>query len=214
MVAKLAVKRYMYRMQFDRQKFKEAIVYIASHCEPDRLGAVKLNKVLYFSDMLNYASSGEAITWAEYKKRPMGPTSDYVPRALRELEKESRLKISEVNYFGYLKKQYEPISKPDLSRFREKEIALIDEVIDFVCNKNSATTISDYSHNAAWDSVSFGDPITYNSVFHIFDNVVSEEDLDWADSQAAVIEDARSNNTPLVTAPFGDLRSRVLAVRG
>lgn len=200
-------------MQFDRSKFKEAIIYIAGKCDSDRLGAVKLNKVLYFADMLNYASTGDALTWAQYKKRPMGPTSDFVPRALRELSEAGRLEIREVDYFGYAKKQYLPTSSPDLSRFHSDEIKLLDEVIDFVCNQNTATTISEFSHNAAWDAVDFGEPISYNSVFHIFGNVVSEEALDWADSQATAIENTESKNGPLVTTDFGAFRSRVRAMQ-
>ena len=57
-------------MQFDRAKLKTVILYVCSRCEPAQLGAVKLHKVLYFTDMLHYAHAGTAVTGATYRERP------------------------------------------------------------------------------------------------------------------------------------------------
>jgi hypothetical protein len=41
----------------DEQKMKELILYISQKCADDtKFGATKLNKILYFSDFLAYAS--------------------------------------------------------------------------------------------------------------------------------------------------------------
>ena len=56
---------------FNEQKFKELVIYIAGRCESDPyFGAVKLNKLLFFSDFFAYAKLGNPITGAEYMKLP------------------------------------------------------------------------------------------------------------------------------------------------
>ena len=52
----------------------ELILYIAKRCEADpTFGAVKLNKLLWWSDFLFYARAGQPITGVEYQKLPAGP---------------------------------------------------------------------------------------------------------------------------------------------
>ena len=47
-------------MQYDRGKLKSVVLYTCAKCEPSRLGAVKLHKVLYFADMIRLCPSGNA----------------------------------------------------------------------------------------------------------------------------------------------------------
>lgn len=74
-------------MQFDREKLKAAILYACRRCGPNRLGAVKLHKVLYYSDMLRYVQSGRSITGSTYRKRPLGPTCDQLLGTLKDLQR-------------------------------------------------------------------------------------------------------------------------------
>ena len=143
-------------MQFDRAKFKDVVLYTCHKCDRSKLGAVKLNKVLYFLDMVRYAWTGAPVTGAAYKKRKHGPTTDYLLPALRDLVAERKLQINDVNFFGFTKKEYVTLVEPDISRLGKEEIILLDEVIDFVCSDNTATTISEYSHQTPWEMVEFG----------------------------------------------------------
>jgi hypothetical protein len=201
-------------MQFDVEKFESLVVYVCHKADRSALGAVKLHKVLYFSDMLFYAEHGTAITGATYRKRPFGPTCDTLVGCLRSLERRGAIRINEVDYFGYLKKEFELVIHPDLARFSELEIALVDEVIDFVCNENSAKTISDFSHNRAWESVEFGDVIQYNSVFSIFPTEISPEAIEWGKAEVQHLASARSSKASVARHDFGDFRGRVLQARG
>ncbi|WP_159730047.1 Panacea domain-containing protein [Methylosinus sp. Ce-a6] len=201
-------------MQFDVEKLENLVIYACRKAERSALGAVKLHKVLYFSDMLFYAEHGTAITGATYRKRPFGPTCDVLLSSLRSLEKRGAIRIHEVDYFGYLKKEFESLTQPELSRFSELEIALVDEVVDFVCNENSAKTISDFSHNRAWESVEFGDVIRYNSVFSIFPTDVSPEAIEWAKAEVERLASARSSKASVARHDFRDFRDRVLQARG
>src|SRR5258706_14791214 len=97
-----------YGMQFDRSKVKAVILYTCHKCDRSKLGAVKLNKVLYFLDMIRYAWMGAPVTGSTYKKRKHGPTCDQLLPVLRELAAEKKLQINDVTFFGFTNKTNVP----------------------------------------------------------------------------------------------------------
>lgn len=53
--------------QPDDDKFKELILFICERSEGDSpFGAIKLNKLLFFTDFVSYSRFGHAVTWHEY----------------------------------------------------------------------------------------------------------------------------------------------------
>lgn len=201
-------------MQFDRTKLKTVILYTCTKCDAGQLGAVKLHKVLYYSDMMRYVHVGTPLTGATYRKRPHGPTCDQLLPSLRELQRDSAIEIRETDYFGYRKKEYVPRQQPDVDRLSEVEREILDEVIDFVCFNNTAKTISEYSHNLAWDMVEFGDVLPYNSAYLMFPNEVSPEAMEWANQEAAKLEAAGATKREVGGTTFADFRSRLLEASG
>jgi hypothetical protein len=197
-------------MQFDRSKFKDVILYTCRKCDRSKLGAVKLNKVLYFLDMIRYAWTGGPVTGATYKKRKHGPTTDQLLFALRELQAEKKLEIHSVNFFGFTKKEYMALVEPDISRLGKEEIVLLDEVIDFVCSDNTAKTISEYSHQTPWEMVEFGQEIPYHSAFLLYPSEVSLEAIEWAEAEAKAIADQSARSEQVVYTDGSVFRRRLL----
>jgi hypothetical protein len=196
-------------LQFDKEKLKATILYTCTLCEAAELGAVKMHKVLYFFDMLHYAQVGSPATGATYRKSAHGPTCDALLPMLREMEAAGEIRVREVDYFGYRKKEFHALTEPEIQRFSGAERALLDEVIDFVCRDNTAKTISDFSHGRAWEIAEFGEVIPYHSALHLFPDQVSLEAMDWASGEEAEIEAARQEGDPLGYPLFSDLRARV-----
>lgn len=194
-------------MQFDREKLKAVILYVCKRCRAGDLGAVKLHKVLYFSDMIRYIQLGTAITGSTYRKRPLGPTCDQLQSSLRELVESGKLRIDSVDYFGYCKKQFAALVEPE-ARLSESELLVLDEVIEFVCWNNTARTISEFSHQSPWELAAFGDVLPYSSAFRLLPNQVSEESMQWASEQGALIKSERQPRLGIVR--FKDFRSRIL----
>ena len=197
-------------MQFDRAKLKAVILYTCSRCAPEELGAVKLHKVLYYADMVHYLYAGVPLTGATYRKRPLGPTCDGLLSTIKELEAAGAIQVREVNYFGYRKKEYMALKEPETERLSESELAILDEVIDFVCRGHTAKTISDFSHSTPWEIVEFGEELPYHNALHLIPNQVSKEAFDWALEQASAIEAERSKTDALDYPVLASLRSRVL----
>jgi hypothetical protein len=197
-------------MVFDRDKLEASVLYICGKCEQSRLGAVKLHKVLYFADMLRYADTGSSITGSTYKKRPLGPTCEQLLPILSSLQRNGSVEIQTVDYFGYAKKQYVAKLPVDTNRLSVDELRLLDEVIDFVCYSNSAKTISEYSHNRAWELADFGEELKYNSVFLIFPSEMSSETMDWAETEVKRLASEKPKGGALDRPDFGLLRARIL----
>jgi hypothetical protein len=204
------VRKYL-EFQFDRSKFKECVLYICSRCDASNLGSVKLHKTLYFADMLRYVWQGHPITGETYQKSRLGPTSRHLHWTLKLLEREDAIEVRKVPYFGYLKSEYLPRRQPNLACLAPDEVALLDEVIDFVCRNNTAKDISELRHSRAWEITALGEEIPYHTAFLIFPSVVSEEAMEWAEGEAQDIEDQRSKSNPVGYTSLADFRGRILA---
>ena len=59
-------------------------------------------------------------------------------------------------------------AEPDPGRLAPEEVALLDEVADFVCNRNSARMISEFSHQRPWELAEFGEVIGYETALLLF----------------------------------------------
>ena len=160
-------------------KFKEMIHYICHQCKnPQMLGAVKLNKVAWFSDVISFQETGNAISSARYVKQKFGPVPKQILPVLRELQDEGRLRIDEVEYYGNTKRQYVSLSDPDVSIFSETELKTLDSVIDAVCNGHTASTISDLTHDDIWKIAEIGEEIPLHAILASEFSEVTDEDIE------------------------------------
>lgn len=201
-------------MQFDRKKMRAVILRAARSCAPSDLGAVKLNKVLYFLDMISYANHRESVTGATYRKRPNGPTSDQLLFALRDMERAGDIRTVSVDYHGFLKKEYHPLVDEPEGALNDSELSLLDDVIDFVCRKNTAKSISDYSHKLPWEMADMGGEIPYHTAMLLFPMQPSPEAFEAAEDGMREVEAARSAGTSMGVRSLGDFRGSILASIG
>lgn len=166
-------------VQFDREKFKEAVLLLASYCPPEELGNVKLHKMLYFSDMMNFLQEGRPLTGVDYLKQKFGPTARHLTFAVDELAREGRLSVRETEYHGFYKKDYVPTAPFKPARLSESEQQLLRDVADFVRGK-TARQISEISHNAAWEAAELGEVIPYFTALQLVPVEITDADRAWA----------------------------------
>ena len=147
-------------------KFKELVLYIARKSEGDpNFGAIKLNKLLFFSDFLCYRTFGTSITEATYFKLPFGPAPRRLLPALHQLEEADDCYQIERNYFGKTQKRVLARRDPDLTLFSAAEISLVDEVIHILWD-NDGREVSELSHRfIGWQAASDQEDIPYETVF-------------------------------------------------
>lgn len=167
---------------FDSSKFENLVLFIVSKCpDPTKLGAVRLRKILYYSDSLNYLYSGHAITGATYVKWSGGPVPRELSRTLQALEQQGAIKVKpDVHPLGYPMTHYYAFKDSDLREFSAQEISLVDEVIQAICHKHTAESISRLSHHNAWKVAEIGEELPYESVFAWCFGEINEEAVAWA----------------------------------
>ena len=170
-------------IQFDRAKLSEVVHYVCARIPAPELGRVKLHKILYYADMLHFASTGRPLTGVDYQKQPFGPVARHLSWALGSLVQAGKLEVKRRDYFGFAKYDFIALKAPDASRLSALERQLIDDVSDFVCAR-SAREISELSHNAAWECVGVGERIPYFTAFDLQPVEISDEDVEWGASEA------------------------------
>jgi len=151
--------------ELDMRRLKEAIHYISANSTPaDRLGSVKLNKILYYADMLNYAEAGVPLTGATYVKRQRGPVPKQVLDAIDELKAEKRLIVEDVSIFDFVKRDFTPLGETDISVFNGTEIERINRAMKFV-SPMTADEVSDLTHTIVWNAAEMGEELPYDAFF-------------------------------------------------
>jgi hypothetical protein len=166
---------------FNRNKFKTLVHYICEKADdPSVLGTVKMNKVLWYSDVVNYLIAGKPITGETYVKRQHGPVARHLMPVIDELVHENKIARGHVDHFGFTKNEYIAIEESDKSAFTADEIAWIDKAFVHVCLNHTAKSISDETHGVIWELAEMGEAIPYHTVFASTVGEIDETDISWA----------------------------------
>lgn len=171
----------VYRL--DREKLIEVVHYICANCSPEELGNVKLHKILYFSDMLHFLSTGAPLTGVEYQKQQFGPTARHLSWAVDKLAAEGKLRLERRDYFGLSKTDYIALQQPRAGALSNHAVQILNDVIAFVCSR-SAKEISELSHDAAWRAAEIGEVIPYHAALGLLPCAISDSDVAAAISEA------------------------------
>lgn len=168
------------------QKFKKLVHYVCWRCaeDPTKLGAVKLNKILWLADAERYYATGKALTGVRYVRRQYGPVPASILPVLRELEEEGKLTVQAATFHGLNKKEYIVHQTADDSFLSPEERTLVEEIIQHVCNEHTAKSISVATHNRVWEVAADGETIPYFTVF-VRPGKITDKDREWAYAQLA-----------------------------
>jgi Protein of unknown function (DUF4065) len=174
---------------FNREKFKNLVRYVCWKCENNTtLGAIKLNKVLLYSERAFYLRSGEPLTGETFVKRQFGPAPLHVLEVLRELQDEHIIAIKDTIEYGKSKRRFINLNTdPDLSMFTKEELAIVDRVAQDICWRHTARSISDKTHDDIWEMAEMGQEIPLFTVYAV-QGEVDETDFAWAKSEVAQLE--------------------------
>jgi len=145
-------------MKFDRDKFKRLVHYIIwSAGKRDWFGAVKLNKVLWFADARLYALEGRSITGETYIRQKWGPVPKHVMPIRLELQQEGLVNIYQDGNLT----RFEALEQPHMVGFDPDELRSVDYWIDHIDRDHTAGTISEKSHDTAWELASMGEELPF-----------------------------------------------------
>lgn len=121
-------------------KLTELTLYIGAKCGLDEYyGVLKLNKILFYSDFRAFRRLGAPITGVQYRKYPHGPAPAKM-KMIRERMHESQTAYEYVNPLDAVgadgeeirEKRLLPRRAPNMEVFSSEEIALVDQVIEWL----------------------------------------------------------------------------------
>jgi Protein of unknown function (DUF4065) len=160
-------------------RYRELVLYICQKCANDpKFGATKLNKILYFSDFLAYATLGEPITGFEYQRLPNGPAPRRMLPMRDEMIKRRDLGFQTVHLKGgRTLHRAVNLRDPNLNVLTAEQIALVDRIIGELWDLD-AEEVSDLSHRMmGWKVADLNETIPYETVF-ISSGPLTETDVE------------------------------------
>ena len=160
-------------------KFKDLVHYIVHKCDPSMLGAIRLNKALWYVDVLTYQMTGSSVTGDTYRKRQFGPVPSRILATLEALEGEGRIAIQRPEY-AYDMTKYFSLQAPDDEALSKEERHLVDGVLDGLLGF-SANAISERTHDSIWRAAMNGEEIPLHATLVAVPGEVTPEILAWAD---------------------------------
>lgn len=164
-------------MPLDRDKFKRLVHYVAWKAgKRDWFGAVKLYKVLWFAESRQYVLKKQSITGETYIREKHGPIPKDILSVLRELEDEGKLKVSR----GGDVTRFLALSPPELEPFSKDEIEAVNYWIEHIDRDHTAESISELSHDYAWEIARMGEEIPMQACFSTRIREPRDKELEWA----------------------------------
>lgn len=167
-------------------KLKALVHYLVYLCRdnPGRLGSIRLNKSLWFTDVIAYHEDGRSVTGARYVRRAMGPVPAAILPVLNELSDEGKLLIQRPRR-KFQATLYYSLKEPDVSLLSGSERELARSVLDSVLGI-SANEISDITHDEVWEAAAEGEEIPMHATLASGRGEITPEVRQWAQS---VIDD-------------------------
>lgn len=162
-------------------KFKALVHFLVHQCQddPSRLGAIRLNKSLWFTDVVGYQLTGAAVTGERYLKRERGPVPATILATIRELQAEGKLEVREPEH-RYDPRKFISLTEPSDNLLSESERQLAQSALNAVCG-HTANAISDKTHDNVWDAASEGEEIPLFSTLASPVGTITASVRAWAD---------------------------------
>jgi hypothetical protein len=159
----------------DLDRLKRLIHYVAWKAgRNDWFGATKLYKVLWFADARRFVLAKKPITGATYIREKFGPVPKYAMTARKQLEAEGAIRTRKE---GSLTRII-ALKPPDLSPFSTEELQTVDYWIRNIDENHTAQSISDESHDYAWEIAKMGEELPLYAVLANRIREPSDRELD------------------------------------
>jgi Protein of unknown function (DUF4065) len=140
----------------DLEKLTRLIHYVAWKAGTrDWFGATKLYKVLWFADARQFVLTKKPITGAIYIRQKYGPVPKHALVALEQLEAAGDVRVTKEGTMTRLIAR----KAPDVNMFSADELKTVDFWIEHIDKKHTAASISEESHDYAWNIAKMGEEL-------------------------------------------------------
>ena len=160
-------------------KYINAVHFIIDKCkDPYKLGSIKLNKILLFTDGILLMKTNKTLTGDTYIKKQRGPVPKNITAVLSKLESENLISIRKGDDNTRL---FFSLKEPDISNLTSVEIDALLTITMGIYNNFKAKEISYITHkNKLWELLDLDEEIDLYSYFIAKPSEITKEDVDWA----------------------------------
>jgi len=152
-------------MEFDREKFKKLVHYIIWRTSgKDGFGATKLYKVMWFAEAKSFVLRKQPVTGAVYIREKHGPVPKYGMQARGELEREGKISQRLIDRGRYKEWVFGSKEPADASFLTAAERQDVDYWIRHIDEDHTAASISDESHDYAWEIARMGEELPLSAI--------------------------------------------------
>ena len=157
-------------------KFRELVVYVAERSADDpRFGAVKLNKILYYSDFGAYRLLGHSISGDDYQNLTEGPAPKHLLGARNSLLADNSVTMEAQPYFNKQQIRLKANRRPKEGVLSASETNIVDQVIDALWEYNGKQ-VTDLSHDEfGWKMTELNENISYFTAWVSADPLTAEQ---------------------------------------
>jgi hypothetical protein len=132
--------------------------------QPEKLGAVKLQKILWYFEARSYVLTGSPAVGATFVKGHYGPFTREIEPVVRELVAARRLYAGSTEFYDNEKAVFIGKGETDRSVFSDRELRWLEEITLDICESHTAASISEKSHGPIWRMASLGEEIPIEAV--------------------------------------------------
>ena len=133
-------------MAVAHEKLRNLILFIGTHAKVAQLGLTKLNKLIYYSDVIALRELGHSTTGSDYIKYDHGLVPSRGEKFIKELKKEGAIESRIVDLGKSAKmNRIKSLRSAETKHFSQPELEIMDRVCS-VYGPWKAKALSDLSH--------------------------------------------------------------------
>ncbi|GHU24731.1 hypothetical protein FACS1894164_12040 [Spirochaetia bacterium] len=130
------------------------------------LGSIHVNKGLLMIDAYYYSLFHRTLTGIQYVKDKYGPVPEPEARNIIKNMELDTIEVQKEEKGPHKKKSHVALVKPDYSVFPPEALAIINEVAERITSM-SAQSLSEATHNKAWEYTEQGEIIPITSTYSL-----------------------------------------------
>lgn len=158
---------------------RDVVHYVVSHTAASKLGAVKLNKVLWRADVVHYRRHGRTVTGqSSYIRMPQGPVPNHITEVIKELKDQGKITERLAETPVGTRREFVWLERLSPVHFSGTEVEALHEAIDMVCMQ-AAARASDQTHDALWKEIPDGAQIPIRAAA-VSIGELEPDDIAWA----------------------------------
>jgi hypothetical protein len=144
--------------KYDSEKLKDAMHYVIAHVQSrPGFGAVKLYKVLWFSEARSFLLFNRPMFNAPFIREKNGPVPKHGIQLREELVGEGRIRAWKDRWHNRQIWRFQSLKPPSTARFSAEELRTLGYWIKHIDEDHTAESISEQSHDYGWEIAKMGE---------------------------------------------------------